>query len=234
MRKNEKVYIAACDKDSHIHDEVHRFLKEYEEEKKVSCALTRIASTAELLSFQESFDILLLELEMPEMDGMEAALRLRERGVGCKIIVLTCRADRFKDAFKIGAIRFVTKPIERGEFFEALDAARICVAGRRVIQVFRNGCSCHIWQREVVYIMANGSETKIFTKKQEYRSGTALSAWQELLDERLFFLCHRSYCVNLSKITKIEKNVAVLETGERVPVARRKRKELLQAYIEKG
>lgn len=231
MRKEEKVYLALCDNDRHIHDEVRQLLQVYEEERNVICVLNQIYSTAELISVQDSFDILLLEMEMPEADGMEAALRLQDSGIDCKIITLTYRTDRFKDAFKIGAIRFVTKPIEKEEFFEALDAARRKVEGSRRVEVFLKGRAYYIMQREIVYIMANGSETKIFTDQYVYRSGTALSGWKELLDERLFFLCHRSYLVNLSQIAKIEKTDAILKTGERVQIARRKYKELLQAHM---
>lgn len=232
MRK-EKFYLALCDNDPHIHNEVRKLLQVYKEERNVICILTQIYSTAELISVQDSFDILLLEIEMPEMDGMEAALRLKDRGIDCKIITLTCMTDRFKDAFKIGAIRFVSKPIEKEEFFEALDAARMHVEGSRRVQVFLEGRAYYIMQREIVYIMANGSETKIYTSQYVYRSGTALSGWKEQLDERLFFLCHRSYLVNLSKIAKIEKTDAILETGEKVQIARRKYKELLQAHMGK-
>lgn len=233
MRKEEKVYLALCDNDRHIHAEVRQLLQMYEEERNVICVLNQIYSTEELISVQDSFDILLLEMEMPEMDGMEAARRLQDSGIDCKIIMLTCRADRFKDAFKIGAIRFVTKPIEKEEFFEALDAARMHVEGSRRVQVFLKGRAYYIMQREIIYIMANGSETKIFTDQYVYRSGTALNGWKEQLDERLFFLCHRSYLVNLSQIAKIEKTDAILKTGEKVQIARRKYKELLQAHMGK-
>lgn len=233
MRKLEKVYFAVCDGSLLVQNEVRQLLGVYGEEKKVNCVINQITSTAELFSLQEPFDVLLLEMDMPETDGIEAALRLRESGADCKIIVLSGRTDRFKDAFKIGAIRFVTKPIEKEEFFEALDAARVCVEGRGRVQVFLRGRPYHIMQKEIGYIMANGSETRIFTEHHEYRSGIALSGWSEQLGGQLFFLCHRSYLVNLSQVKKIEKSSAVLRTGERVPIARRKQKEFMQALIER-
>jgi len=232
MEQKEKVYIAVCDDEEYIHDEIRQFLEIYGEEKNVDYILNHFYSASELLSFQLPFDILLLDIEMPEMDGIEAAFRLGNKGMDCKIIMLTCRVDRFKDAFKIGATRFVTKPIEKGELFEAMDDARMRMSGRGMVRVFRDGRSYSVMQKEIVYIMADGSATKVFTEKCEYRSENALSRWEEQLDKRIFFLCHRSYLVNLSKIVQIEKSVAILATGEKVPVARRKYTGLLHAYME--
>ena len=232
MEQKEKVFIALCDDEEYVHDEVFQFLKRYGEERDVDCVISHFYSAAQLLSFPHSFDILLLDIEMPGMDGIEAALRLENRGTDCKIIMLTCRVDRFKDAFKIGAIRFVTKPVEEGELFEAMDDARIRMAGRETVRVSRDGRSYMVVQRDIAYIMADGSATKVFTEKYEYRSENTLSGWEEQLNKRIFFLCHRSYLVNLSKIVQIEKTVAVLTTGEKVPVARRKYTELLHAYME--
>ena len=233
MRKREKVFIALCDHNHNVHDEVLRFLKAYEEEKNVRCILTHIYATSELLSLRKPFDILLLEIDMPETDGIEAAFRLKDKGMDCKIILLTGRVDRFKEAFKIGAIRFVTKPVEKEELFEAIDAARMHVEGRGMVEVFLDGRPYRIMQREITYIMANGSETKVFTRNYSYRSENTLVGWKEQLDESLFSLCHRSYLVNLSQIAYIEKAAAVLKTGEKVPVARRKEKELLQRHMER-
>lgn len=232
MEQKEKVYIAVCDDEEYIHDKIRQLMKIYGEEKKVDCILNHFYAASELLSFQNPFDILLLDIEMPEMDGIEAAFRLEKRGMDCKIIMLTCRVDRFKDAFKIGALRFVTKPIEKGELFEAVDDARMRMVGRGMVRVSHDGRSYLVMQKDIVYVMADSSATKVFTEKCEYRSENTLSSWEEQLDKRIFFLCHRSYLVNLSKIMQIEKTVAVLTTGEKVPVARRKCTELLQAYME--
>lgn len=232
MEQKEKVYIAVCDDEEYVHDNIRQYLEIYGEERNVDCILNHFYSASELLSFQNPFDILLLDIEMPEMDGIEAAFRLEEKGMNCKIIMLTCRVDRFKDAFKIGALRFVTKPVEKGELFEAVDDARMRMAGREMVRVSRDGRSYSVMQKEIIYVMADGSATKVFTEKCEYRSENTLSCWEEQLDKRIFFLCHRSYLVNLSKIAQIEKAIAILTTGEKVPVARRKCTELLHVYME--
>ena len=72
-----------------------------------------------LLNETEEIHILLLDIDMPVMDGIEAVAALKKSGRQCNIIMLTSKRERFKDAFKIGATRFVTKPIEKDELFEA-------------------------------------------------------------------------------------------------------------------
>lgn len=70
-----------------------------------------IYSAQELLSFQKEIDFLLLDIDMPKMDGIAAARILNARGIDYKIVMLTSKSERFKEAFRIGAFRFVTKPV---------------------------------------------------------------------------------------------------------------------------
>lgn len=232
MEQKEKINIAVCDDEQYVHDEIKRFIRTYAEEKKIEYCLSHLYSANELLSFPNFIDILLLDIEMPEMDGIEAAYKLNDKGMDCKIIMLTCRTDRFKEAFKIGAIRFVTKPIEKIELFEAMDEARVRMIGHEMVQVSCDNRSYSIMQKDIVYIMADGSSTRIFTQKNVYRSENTLSGWEKILNKKIFFMCHRSYLINLSNITQIDKSTAVLTTGEKVPISRRKRTELTHAHME--
>ncbi len=190
-----------------------------------------IYSAQELLSFEEEIDFLLLDIDMPKMDGIEAARILNARGINYKIVMLTSKAERFKEAFKIGAFRFVTKPILAEEFFEAVDEVRERMTGMAKIQAYRDGVLYEVVQRDILYLMADGNAVRIFTKHEEYRSEKPLKEWAKELDERVFFMCHRSYIINLGKIAEIEKDLAILTSGEKVPIARRKRTDLQQSFM---
>lgn len=139
--------------------------------------------------------------------------------------------ERFKDAFKIGAFRFVTKPISREELFEAVDEVRERMVGMGKIKAYRDGILYEIVQREILYLMADGNTVRIYTEREEYRSERPLKEWMEELDIQMFFACHRSYIVNLGKIANIGKDTADLVNGEKVPIARRRQTELQQSFM---
>ena len=222
---------AICDDERHIHGTVQRLMDYYAKQHGICHEMYHICSAQELLSFEEEIDFLLRDIDMPEMDGIEAARILNARGINYKIVMLTSKAERFKEAFKIGAFRFVTKPILAEEFFEAVDEVRERMAGMGKIQAYRDGILYEVVQRDILYLMADGNAVRIFTKHAEYRSGKPLKEWAGELDERMFFVCHRSYIVNLGKIAEIEQDLAILTSGEKVPIARRKRTDLQQSFM---
>ena len=222
---------AICDDERHIHGTVQRLMDYYAKQHGICHEMHHICSAQELLSFEEEIDFLLLDIDMPEMDGIEAARILNARGINYKIVMLTSKAERFKEAFKIRAFRFVTKPILEEEFFEAVDEVRERMAGMGKIQAYRDGILYEVVQRDILYLMADGNAVRIFTKHAEYRSGKPLKEWAGELDERMFFVCHRSYIVNLGKIAEIEQDLAILTSGEKVPIARRKRTDLQQSFM---
>lgn len=223
--------LAVCDDEQHVHDTVRGLLDDYAKKQGIFYEMHHIYSAEELLSFQEEIDFLLLDINMPKMDGIEAARILNARGIDYKIVMLTSKVERFKEAFKIGAFRFVTKPVSEEELFEAVYEVRERMVGRDRIQVYRDGVLYEIVQHDILYLMADGNAVRIFTERQEFRSEKPLREWAEELDERMFFDCHRSYIVNFGKIAEIEKDMAVMLTGEKVPIARRKRTRMQQSFM---
>ena len=231
INDNASLLIGICDDEMHIYNTVDKLLSIYAEKNNMVCHLVYYDSAKKLLEAKDKLDLLLLDIEMPEMDGIEAAFKLRDRGIEYKIVMLTAREDRYRDAFKIGAFRFVPKPIEEKELYKALDDVREHLIGSTKVTVFRDGVAYQIMQRDIVYVEADRSATLVFTKDYEYRSGETLSAWVELLDNRMFFQCHKSYIVNMGKIEEIEKSTISMVTGDKVKVSRRLRTALLNAFM---
>lgn len=231
--KNDKAsfVIGLCDDEIHIHDKVEKLLLSYAEKNRIVCHLIHYDCACKLLEARDELDFLLLDIEMPEIDGIGAAFKLRDRGIDYKIIMLTVREDRYRDAFKIGAFRFVPKPIEEEELYKAIDDVREHLVGLTQVTVFRDGVAYRITQRDIIYVEADRSATLIFTKDFEYRSEQALAAWMEQLDCRMFFRCHKSYIVNMGKIEEIGKDTISMVTGDKIKVSRRLKTSFLNIFM---
>ena len=228
----EGLLIGLCDDEKYIHDIVEKLLKTYADQNGIVCQLVHYNSGYEVLEEKHVLDFLFLDIEMPELDGIETAYKLRDRGVDCKIVMLTAREDRYREAFKIGAFRFVPKPIAEKEFFRTIDEIREHMVGMTKVEVHRDGVAYSIMQRDIIYVEGNRDSTLIYTRDVEYRSEKSLANWKELLDDRMFFQCHRSYIVNMGKVEEIEKSKVLLVTGEKVEVSKRQRISFLHAFIE--
>lgn len=224
--------IGLCDDEEHIHNKVEKLMDEYARRVEISFKMIHFYSAKGLIESKDEIDVLLLDIDMPEMDGIAAADCLQKRGITYKIIMLTAMENRYKDAFKINAFRFVTKPIVENELYDALDDVRECMLGMEIEKVYLDGIAHEVMQREILYIEADRDVSLIFTKTLTYQSEDSLKKWMQRLDDVLFFQCHKSYIVNLGQIASIQKGIVTLYSGEKVSVSRRKRTELENAYME--
>ncbi len=229
---NKAVLIAGlCDDEEYVHITIEKMIMKYCKEEGIDIHLTHFYSVNSLLNSDEKLDFLLLDIEVAKMDGIEAALKLRRRGMDYHIIMLSAHEERYRDAFKIGAFRFVPKPVKEEEFYMALNDVRIHFAGLKKVKVFRDGVAFQIVQRDILYVESCHTITQIYTRCMEYRSEMTMAAWETCLDKRIFFRCHKSYIVNMGGIEKITDNEIYLITGERIPVSRRMKKNFLYAYM---
>lgn len=227
----DKMTIGLCDDENYVHDLVDKIIKKYAKENHVEIFIEHFWTSEELLNNSKELDILFLDIDIPEMDGIEVGHKLRKRNVNYKIIMLTGREDRFREAFEIEAYRFITKPIDEEKIFHSIDAVRDTNILKRKVEVFRNGVQYRIPQKEILYVEANRSSTLVFTANYEFRSEHTLSVWLEILDERSFFQCHKSFIVNMGKIEVVKDVYILMINGDRVAVSRRLRKAFLNAYM---
>ncbi len=229
--KDIHLTIGLCDDDECIHNMVNQLLQIYAKNNHLIFELIHYFTGEELIKNQRELDCLLLDIEMSGMNGFETAYELQRREWNYKIVILTAKKERYREAFKIQAFRFVTKPIQEEEFFEMLYDLQQHMIGRTFVQVYRDGVAYDIMQKDILYIEADRSVSLIFTKHSEYRSEDSLLMWKKKLDERMFFQCHRAFLVNLGKIDKIEKRIATLVSGDKVLISRRAYTSLLQEYM---
>lgn len=229
---DEPIKIGLCDDEACVHETVSDMIKKYQEERGCNIEVIQFFSAMELLAAEENIQILLLDIDMPQMDGIEAAFRLRAQDKNCRIIILTSKRERFKDAFKIRAYRFVTKPIDIGELEEALDDARDTLLGYTQVELKIGTVTCKAFQYQIDYLQACGDYVKIHVGGNVYESTRTLKSWKEELDSRLFIDCHKSYIANLKSVKKAQKDAFLLENGEKIPIARRRRAAAMQMFIE--
>lgn len=188
-------------------------------------------SGAALLREIENFDIVFLDLRMPQMDGIDVGKEILRRNPGCRIIIASGEWERFKEGYVIRAARFVTKPFDEEEIAEALAEASHMWLGEGVIEAYFENRKLPLRQREIRYILSYDGYVRIYTADRIYRRETSLEKMLELLDERLFVRTDRGTVVNLAYVQQEEGDTFVL-AGQKFKIARRRREEVRRAYID--
>ena len=113
--------IAVCDDNQ---EELHRvasLLEDYQEEKTVSISLRLFGSSVELASIaqQENFDLYLLDVLMPALNGMELAREIRTFNTAVPILFLTSSPEFAVESYTVHAANYLLKPVSRESLFSA-------------------------------------------------------------------------------------------------------------------
>ncbi len=238
MENREKYAITVCDDNDLMCEMIVDLLYRYSKERGIAFDVNYCHSGKELMSSFIGSDIFLLDVEMPGEDGFDLANSIRSANEEAVIVFLTINRDRIKEAFKCRALRYVTKPVQREELWEALDAAyAICNNKKRVVLSIR-GTDVELYENQISYIEGCGDFVRIHYKNQILESYKTLDDLERELSDDVFVRCHKSYLINLGCVLKISgRGVVLLKTEneaekKEIPVARRRKRQMEEKYMK--
>lgn len=185
---------------------------------------------------KKDIDILLLDIEMPDMDGVSLAKELRKRGEKLQIVFVTCNPDFVFEGYDVDAVSYLLKPVNRERLNKALDkAAEKMQMAEPVIFIECTGETQKIYLKDIYYVESDAHDAVIYSTAKDpiakYREGIASLEKNFNGISNAFFRMHRSYIINLAHISRITKKDVFLENDTTLPIARNKWEELNRAYI---
>ena len=180
------------------------------------------------------YDVLIFDIQMKNMNGMELAKALRRRGCDAVIIFITGVPDYAIEGYEVGAVRYILKPVKEELLNGLLDSA-FEESQKKVEDFFLLGQGAELEKisfDKIIYIEARGHY--VFMKgldfEREWKAG--FSETSAAFDDKGFFCLRRGLLVNLSHVKRITRTDCLLDSGESLPVARGVYKELNEAFIE--
>ncbi len=200
-----------------------------------------------LFDYEDSpCDLLLLDIEMEGINGMELARKLRGRGDKLPIVFITGYADYMNEGYDVEALHYLLKPLDCGKLKRVLDRyadRRPKVYGEILAETEKG--SIHISVSDIMFIEAFGRDSGLYL-----RDGRCIECREGIgaLRERLcvsgegpagvrketcpesFVCCHRSYLLNLRYVRSVGRSAAVLDDGREIPVSRRAYADVSRAF----
>ena len=170
-------------------------------------------------------DVILLDIEMPGMSGLELTRNLG--GTRPLIIFTTSKKDYAAEAFDLNVADFLVKPITPARFIQAIEKAKELLQSNRQEVNLREDEFIFIRDSNVVkrlklddilYAEAMGDYVKLHTPQRFYAIHSTLKAVEERLPASRFFRVHRSYVVAVDKIDTIQNGVLIIN-DKSIPVA---------------
>lgn len=228
-------HIAVCDDTPADLDLIYSMVRRWADDRQAEIqAQTFSSAEAFLFHYAENkqYDILLLDVEMGEMDGVALAKRLRQARDPVQIVFITGYSDYIAEGYEVSALHYLMKPVKEEKLREVLDRAveRLHVE-ERALFLKLEGEMVRLPLRSIRYLEVQQNYVTIHAQ-QDYTFKSTLSKLTDELDER-FFQLGRSYVINLRCIQRVTRQAAVLTSGEQIPLPRGYYDKLNRAIIER-
>ena len=228
------IKFAICDDEPHMTQEISNQLSQYMNGRQItSYCVNTYSNGRSLMESGCDFDVIFLDIQMAELDGMEIAKMLRQRRNHSLLIFVTVLKECVFDAFEVEAYDYLIKPLDSGRFKRTMDRVIKSLEQRTAKSiVVQRGTSCEvILLAEIVYCEVQGR--KIYIHQSD---GRIIDYYDRLDDleqrvDRRFFRCHRSYLVNLEYIRGCNAGQVMLPRSGKIPVSRLCERALTQALL---
>lgn len=190
--------IAICDDEQPIRNNLEKLLKNYFDERSVSLNIFQFASGEELLEYNLLFDLVFLDVEMGNLNGINTGKELKKKNPHNIIFIITAFSNYLDEAFNLRAFRFLPKPIDPLRLYQALDDAADLINNDMIVFYdVKSGQDVRVYTNDIIYLEVEKRKTKIVTTNKTYYSREKISYWKNKLNSISFVCPHSSYIANL-------------------------------------
>ncbi len=215
--------IAICDDEQSQTDWLKEQLCRWSESRGRNIKITSFSSAeAFLFEFRENknFDIILLDIEMKEMNGIELAHSLRGENEEIKIIFVTGYAEYIGEGYDVSALHYLLKPVDVQKLFSVLDrASKAVVPARRRLSLTVGRENEFVYVDEILYAESEKHYVVFYTAGSEHRVRMTMPEAEALLGAD-FCRCGRSFIVGLAHIKRVTKTSVLLRNGGCIPLGK--------------
>ena len=182
----------------------------------------------------KDYDILLLDVEMRDISGIELAKRVRAQRGRAEIVFITSHFEFIAEGYEVDALHYLVKPVSEDKLSEVLTRAskRLAMEPPSVV-VSLDGGTVKLPEADILYVESFAHTIEIHTRSDVYRLKESITAFGERLSGD-FFRTHRSYIVNLKAVERISRTFVTLAGGAEIPLARGKYDDVNGAFIERN
>lgn len=225
--------IAICDDEPSAIEYISSIVTTWATEQNHDLQLCFFSSAENFLFHYEEendYDILLLDVEMGEMDGVSLAKKIRQTNETVQIIFITGYSDYISEGYEVSALHYLMKPVKKEKLFEVLNrATEKLQKNERMLTLELSSEMVRIPLHEIRYLDVTGNYVTIHGKV-DYTVKKTLGEMQKELDER-FYKVGRSCIVNLNMIQRVTKTDCYLSNGSVLPLPRGAYEPLNRAII---
>lgn len=226
--------IAICDDDGSSINYLSEIIIQYSQEKDLQFEIVTFLSGIDLLKNFKGYDLIFLDIDMPEMDGIEVGLKIKGENSRCEIIYVTNYSDYAYRSFSIRPFGYVVKPFSRENIFKELnDFINKRNEKNEIHQIYLSEGK-EILKLNAVDILyfeySVDKHVKIVTGHKTYDMHGPLRYFYEKAKTYGFTYPHKSFVVNMLHIAKISHFDVVMKNNSIIPIAQKKKVQFMEEY----
>lgn len=232
------IQIAVCDDNKVFLDHITYQLYEIIKELHIEAEIHQYNHASQLLELYDQinspFNIIFLDIDMPDIDGLETAKYIRQRDENVILIFLTSMEDRVFESFEYNAFRFIRKGYIFQELKLALQKAWELLTKEVKLYTFKTKEEeIKLSLGDILYFEFVNRNVEVKTFEQRYSlTIKRFSDIVEQFSDKGFIMIHRGCIVNVKYIRSIGYGDITLDTGEMLPVSRYRVSEIRKAFTE--
>ncbi len=228
------IRIAICDDEKHMSDHIRSLVSDFFRKKNREISLRMFSSGEELLRYNGQIDILFLDIQMKDMDGMETARKLRADQFRGFLVFITILKEMVFQSFEVQAYDYLVKPVDKKQFEKTMERLYASMQNARedslLVQKGYEGriipkdeiVFCEVIDRKIYLNLASGDVVDYYERIENLEAK---------LDKH-FYRCHRSYLINLKHLKGYKNGTACMDNGKEIPVSRLRSKEFSGVVLQ--
>ena len=177
------------------------------------------------------YDLIILDIEMPGLNGINTAKKLRKIGNKTALVFLTSHVEYALEGYEVNALRYLTKPASPEKLSEIITYLLEQEKKDKRILLRNSDDVEMVCVADVYYMEARDQMIRVVTDKGEYLNRYNLGDYEKELAAYGFFRIHRGYLINLGHVLRLTGKELVMEDNTSLPVSRMKETALKNALF---
>ena len=228
------IRIAILEDEAPVREDLAGYLRRYTRQYGTKFEVSLFADGDEILEdYRPNWDIILLDVEMPRLDGMTTAERIRKLDSEVILIFITNMAQYAIRGYAVDAMDYILKPVPYFAFSQQLQKAirRLEKRTKAYLTVPVEGGFRRVDLSGVYYLESVGHKVRLYTEEEELTVPGSLKQYEEMLADKQFARCNSGYLVNLAQVRGMQDGM-VLVGPHSLQISRPRRKAFVEALTD--
>lgn len=228
------IRIAIVEDEPTERDRIKVYLEEIAQEDQTQFDIEQYSSgMAFVMRGMKDYDLVLMDIDMPNLNGIETAKALRKVDQSATLIFVTNMAQYAISGYEVNAIDFILKPVNRYSFAIKIKRAisRTAKKNDNAIQIKMDGTIFLVHMYQIMYLEVDGHYVIFHTTQGDYKEYTTLKLARKRINSSHFVQCNQSFLINMKYIESVSRE-SVTVGGTIIYISRKMKTEFMNAVLD--